>query len=417
MMAHMFEWLENTGQSLLSGAEGLGHAVADGASAAAHSAGEWLGHGADASNPVTAESANAHAAAAQPDSLWGRLGQSVGDLGRGLEQEGLGGLLDPGGMIDRQQAQRDLAGRFQVVGDDFVGPRRDNQVSQEEFQRIAHTFSDVRMGRGDLHVDSSSFDGPNRDADRARYEQGSMDMIANMMMTQSGRGQIENLHDNVLRDDAGDARTTWYGAEQHHQTTLVPLFGVDNGRRDANGAVLYDDPGAGNHNTSTLRQDNGYADAVDTTRMQRNADGTRGDGTDVNIRWNPESNNIGGQGARSDIILAHEMEHTVNETQGTMARGLYGNNPDGSPRADSQFQNWERQAVGLTRSDSPTGGHYPGDPDGCTENTYRAQRNALGLGERWLPRTAYGSLPGQAADDASLQTAWNNHNTSGNAAP
>lgn len=54
---------------------------------------------------------------------------------------GIGGLLDPSGMLDRQQAQRDLAGRFQVLPDDFVGPRRDNQVSQEEYQRIARARS------------------------------------------------------------------------------------------------------------------------------------------------------------------------------------------------------------------------------------------------------------------------------------
>ena len=106
------------------------------------------------------------------------------------------------------------------------------------------------------------------------------------------------------------------------------------------------------------------------------------------------------------------MEHAIHETQGTMATGqLGGTGPD------QTFQNFERQAVGLTRSDSPSGGHYPGDPDGCTENTYRDERNQLGLGERWLPRTSYSTLPGQAADDAALQAAWDAHRASGDAAP
>ena len=393
----MFDFLDDVGRMVEGGAADAGVAVND-----------WLGQGADASGAVTAAGAGQHAAAAQPESWWGRLGQGIGDIGRGFEQEGLSGLLDPSGMIDRQQAQRDLSTRFQVLPDDFVGPRLSNQVSQAEYEQIAHTFSDVRMGRGDLRVDGSTFDGANADTERANYEQGAMDEVANMMMTTSGRRQIDNLSDNVLRDDAGDARRSLWGLgpEQHHQTTIVPLFGTQTVNPD--GTTSYADPGAGNHTAANLRTDNGYADAVDRTAMLRQADGSRGDGTDVNIRWNPDTH----LGARSDIILAHEMEHTINETQGSMATGTLG-----GAGPDAGFQNWERQAVGLTRSDSPTGGHYPGDPDGCTENTYRSERNQLGLGERWLPRERYGHLPGQAANDADLDAAWNRHNASGNAAP
>ncbi len=390
----------------------------------ANSVSNWLGHGADASNPVTAETANQHAAAAQPDSLWGSIGQGIGDFGRGLSQEGIGGILDPGGMLDRQQAQRDLAGRFQVMPDGSTGPHKDNQVSQEEFQNIARTFSDVRRGQGDLKVDASSFDGKDSATQAADYKQGAMDQIANMMMTNSGRKQINNLNDNVLEDDNGDARTTWYGADQHHTTTIKPLFGVDNGKRDKKGAIVWEDPGAGKHTNSTLRSDNGFAAPKDSAASDRNADGSRGDGSDVDIKWNPGANNIGGQGARSDIILAHEMQHAINQSQGSMALGQYGIDPKtGLPlpgnvgESDVGQNNRERQAVGLTRTDTATGGHYPGDPDGCTENTYRQERNDLGLGEKWLPRTAYSGLPGQAADDATNKAAWDAHNASGKAAP
>ena len=51
--------------------------------------------------------------------VFGHLGQLASDLGHGIGQEGLMGLLDPVGMMDRQQAQRDLANRFDVVPDDF----------------------------------------------------------------------------------------------------------------------------------------------------------------------------------------------------------------------------------------------------------------------------------------------------------
>ena len=56
----------------------------------------------------------------------------------------------------------------------------------------------------------------------------------------------------------------------------------------------------------------------------RAADGTRGTGGDVDIIWNPGANDIGGQGARSDLILAHEMEHAINQSQGTQADGYFG---------------------------------------------------------------------------------------------
>lgn len=387
----MFDFLQNVGRT----PDPMGPVV--------QSVNGWLGQGADASQPVTQAGANQHAAAPQPDSVFGRIGQGIGDFGRGLQQEGLSGLLDPAGMIDRQQAQRDLASRFQVMPDDFAGPRRDNQVSQEEFQRIARTFSDIRRGRGDLTIDSSGFDGANAEAEAADYRQGTMDAIANMMMTSGGRRQIENLHDNVARDDDGSARRSWWGLgpEQHRHTTIQPLFGTFNGS-------AWVDPGSGNHTAANLRSDNAFAAPVDASRMSRNADGSRGKGTDVDIMWNPNAH----LGARSDIILAHEMEHGIHESQGTMATGTLG-----GTGPDSTFNNFERQAVGLTRSDSPGNGHYPGDPDGCTENMYRAQRNGLGLGERWLPRESYSRLPGQAANDTDLQNAWNRHNASGNARP
>ncbi len=186
---------------------------------AATSVNSWWG-AANTADAVTADTANAHAVAAQPDSLWGQIGQGVGDLGRGVMQEGLGGLLDPTGMLGRQQAQRDLADRFQVVDGDSSEPRRDNQVTQAEYERIARTFSDVRMGRGDLTVDASSFDGTNAATEAADYQQGAMDQIANMMMTQAGRKQIENLHDNVLLDDHGDSRASWWESDTHHHTTI-----------------------------------------------------------------------------------------------------------------------------------------------------------------------------------------------------
>ncbi len=44
-------------------------------------------------------------------SLWDRIGLTMGDLGRGLSEEGIGGLLNPGEVIDRQEARRNPSRR------------------------------------------------------------------------------------------------------------------------------------------------------------------------------------------------------------------------------------------------------------------------------------------------------------------
>ena len=85
-----------------------------------------------------------------------------------------------------------------------------------------------------------------------------------------------------------------------------------------------------------------------------------------------------------------------------MARGTYaGTGPDGGVT-----DNFERQAVGLphTGDNHVAGQGFMGiipshwfDPRGASENTYRAERNQLGLGDNFLPRNDYASgVPGQA---------------------
>lgn len=374
----------------------------------------WLGHA-----PNTADAPTARGGAPlhqdQPSSFLGRLGQNIGDLGRGLRQEGIGGLLDPAGVLDRQRAQRELSDRFQVMPDNFVGPRAQNQVSQAEYQQIARTFSNIRTGRGDLSIDGSGFSS-NAGGDRRNWEQGIQSNIADMMMTRSGRSQIESLSNNVARKDDGTARRHLWGLgpEVHHQTTITPFFGEQT--TDAAGRKQWTDPSADNRNASTLRYDNANAtpqgDGATRVAAPTAEDPLhyeRGTGTDSVVRINPGSI----LGLRSDVVMAHELQHALHQTQGTNAPrdSNFGTGPD------ANIRNSERQAVGLTRSDTATGGHYPGDADGCTENTYRQERNALG--DRFLPRTQYSgsSLPGEApatTTDEQLQQIWNNHNNGPN---
>jgi len=346
--------------------------------------GDWLGHGPNTSDAATAAPGEGPAAESQrPAGLFGRIGQTIGDLGRGLSQEGLGGLLDPMGMLDRQQAQRELSNRFQVVGPDFEGPRNHNQVSQEEYQEIARTYSNIRMGRGDFTMDTGNM-APEQ---AQQWRNGMMNSVADMMMTTAGRRQVMGISNNVLLGDDGKPRLDADGNQIHRHTTMRPDIADD-------GSLVTDNAGVG--------VANGMND--DDKFLRYDADGNvtgRGMGTDANLFINP---NLQVDGCnRTDVILAHEMQHVQNRTQGTMVRGTH-NEENGE--GDAGTNRRERQAVGLPNN-APSGGHYPGDSDGCTENTYREQRNQINPNERLLPRTAYDAwLPGSAGTNQENEEAW-----------
>ena len=97
----------------------------------------------------------------KPTNTMARVGQTIGDFGRGMVQEGLGGALDPSGMMDRQAAQRELRSQFKVVPDAPAGSaapaapaamataaqRPPNQLTESQLEQKARTFSDARLGR------------------------------------------------------------------------------------------------------------------------------------------------------------------------------------------------------------------------------------------------------------------------------
>jgi hypothetical protein len=358
--------------------------------------------GAGAADPQTSDAATARAGesaqAAQPQSGAGQAGQFLGDLTRGFGQEGLSGLLDFSGMMDRQQAQRDLSTRFQVVGDDFTGERKANMVSQEEYEEIAHTFSDIRLDRGDLTMDTSEMS----EADAKTYRDGTMTSFADMMMTEGGRSQIEQLHDNELRNDDGTPRLDSSGNEIHHKTTLKAAYSTDEDPQDANEDGVVDDADKPHYNASNWANDNAFARAADPDKRFRHADGSRGDGSDATVFWNPTADVDDLH--RPDVILAHELQHALHHTQGTNAMGKVTD----STSADVGGNNRERQAQGLSYE-----GHHAGDDHGVTENQYRKERNALGLGDRLLPQESYQAITGEAANDADLEAAWDHYDASG----
>lgn len=363
---------------------------------------EALQFQAGAAGPQTNDAATAHAGdsaqAAQPESAAGQVGQFLGDLTRGFQQEGLSALLDVGGMMDRQQAQRDLSTRFQVVGPDFKGERKANMVSQEEYEKIAHTYSDIRLGRGDLTMDTSEMNA----ADAKKYKDGTMTAFADMMMTEGGRKQIELLHDNKLKNDDGSLRLDGGGDEIHHKTTLKAAYSTNNDPQDANEDGNVDDADKPFYTSGNWANDNAFARAADPDKRFRHADGSRGDGSDATVFWNPTADV--GDLHRADVILAHELQHAVHHTQGTNAMGKVTD----PASADVGGNNRERQAQGLSYE-----GHYAGDDDGVTENQYRKERNALGLGDRLLPQESYKAITGEAANDADLKAGWDHYDASG----
>jgi len=302
----------------------------------------------------------------QHDETPGLAGQTIGDTGRGPSSDA---IRDPAGARDRQSASRELASRFQVVGDDFIGPRAGNQVSAAEYEQLVHTYSDVRLGRGDLTMDTSMIADPKQ---AAAYREGTMTNIAELMMTEGGRAQVERMQNNVLHDDAGKARTDAKGHDIHHHTTIRPLFrdanGDGNQTNDPTTAADYDNGNAmGNEFGVSGEGPTGKPDGSQqqfSGRVGGDPTAARGKGTDSTLWWNPTAND----GSPADVILAHEMNHSYNETQGTIASGNYT-----GPGVDHGVANAERQATGLANT-----GSNPHDDPALTENEYIRERNARG---------------------------------------
>ena len=251
----------------------------------------------------------------------------------GIDQEGLGAVFDPTGAVDRQRAQEELADRFSVVPDDFVGPRLPNQVTQAEYEQIAHTYSDIRMGRSDFEFNTEGLS----DEDAEAFRQGSMNDLASIMQTEHGRTLINDLAYN----------------ENDHQTTLSPLYKKD-------GSNNYD-PSLGLDNT------NGFASPADRSKTWLNADGTAGEGSDSRVRYNP-GQTISPVGAtddwlpwRSDVLLYHELTHSRDHTMGTLV--------DGQDSVTGENLR-EQRATGL--------GAYADET--ISENAYRRDRQLIAAG-------------------------------------
>lgn len=314
----MWDWIEEAGESLYG-------VVTPGAEEQREESGEqYRGYTSDGS-------------------LLGDIGQTLGDLGRGISQEGIGGLLDASGMMDRQAAQRELSGNFQVVGDDFVGPRNENQVTEEEYQQIARTYSDIRMDRSDLQLDLPADMDP---ADAEAYREGAMTDIGRILQTRSGRDLIGQLSDNQ-------------DADGNHRITRIAGNDPDPQNAHASGnpgdVGTHEHPGAGGDSTVTYNPGSVWQPLPGSTHGEP---------------WMP---------MRSDVQLFHELTHSLHQTHGTLADGTVTNaglDAAGVPAGDlsrrdaGDIDRAEHQAVGI--------GEF-GDAS-ISENEYRRARMRIAGG-------------------------------------
>lgn len=227
-------------------------------------------------------------------------------------------------MQDRQRAQTELAGRFQIVPTDFVGPRLPNQMTQAEYERMCNTYSDIRRGEANLRLDTAGMTAQQATA----FQSSTMNDIASMLQTGSGRDLVE-----ALAHEAGPN-----GAA--HTTTIRGIA----------------DPGGA---------------GVRAANPARNADRGNGVGTSNILSYAP-GQSLPVPGAtdpwwpvRSDAVLYHEMTHALYNLRGTRADGQV--DPAGVPAVDRGVNRAEYQAMGL--------GDWANAP--ISENRYRAERRGL----------------------------------------
>ncbi len=249
------------------------------------------------------------------------------------------------------QAMGELSGKLHVVDPNdptaATGDKKPNDVSPEEFKRLAGQYADIKLGDTDLKINPSGLKTTNNAADdkagamtKDQFRNAAMQDIGTMMQTPSGRALLNGLTDN--ENDKGE----------HHTTTIAPL---------AKGDKVMD--------TETTPS----GDANLSNRVGENA----------TVRYSPGEGVMNAPGVpgvvtKSDAILDHELVHAYDYTHGQKLPGTV-DNPT-APK-DAKVGAEEYQAVGLRGKGVFIGG-VP-----VSENDYRRDRRALG--EDVPERTTY----------------------------
>lgn len=272
-----------------------------------------------------------------------QLREEEADLMAGAYTGGHEGTRDPAAaatiaerkrdLESRMAAHKSLEGQFKLVDAHKPGDAP-NALTREEYEKVIRQYSDINLGKGDLTIDTAGMN----PADGKTFKDGAMGDVASMLQTPDGRQMLERLQNNVLKDASGKPLDPATGApiaagqaETHRKTTIgqsaTPMG-------------------------ATAMWANG-ADAANPLK-----------GTDSAVKYVPGANV---NTTRSDVVLFHELRHALDETTGNINHAMV---PGTSPvAADAgKYRQYEHQAVGL--------GSYAGTA--MTENSYRAQRAAIG---------------------------------------
>lgn len=249
-------------------------------------------------------------------------------------------------QLDRAMAMAELSSKFNVVSDDFVGPRLGNQVTQSEFARIATLYSDVRMGDTNLQFDTAGMS----EQDANAFRSGAMGDIGTLLTTASGRDLIDQL--------------AYQQVDGHDNTTTL--------RRSAT-------PGQAGTNSGPGGNFANGANGVGTNTAVSYQPGVD---FDMATQLSPNYQTSGYRNITSDIVLFHELVHANHMRQGLADMSTI-TNREATHRNDRGVLAEEYATVGL-------GGYGEGD---LTENGYRRER-AFVTGQAIPQRDTYnGSGP------------------------
>jgi len=80
-----------------------------------------------------------------------------------------------------------------------------NQISQAAFEKLATTFSDIRMGESNLKLDTTGMDKTKAET----FQKGAMEDIASILQTSAGRDLVAQLDAGIGKD--GKEHTTSIG--------------------------------------------------------------------------------------------------------------------------------------------------------------------------------------------------------------
>lgn len=244
---------------------------------------------------------------------------------------------------DRLAARQELLDRFDTSG---AGAPGKASVTPEQLDEIVALYSDVRLGRTNLDLDTEGLSAEEADA----FRKGTMADLANLLQTESGRRVVGDLAH-------GDARVEIGRQFAGQGPKTEPFLAPDRDCSASHGKDRLGDP---------------VAWCIDDRRQ----DGT---GVDSHVRYRPgETTHTDHDGdVRSDVTLYHELVHAWHNARGDNAAG----HVDG---ASGHVDRDELQATGL--------GDFVGlaDAEGAvpSENLYRSERR--GLGDDLADRPSYG---------------------------